>query len=314
MTEDLNAMAVFVALAEAGSFRGAGDRLGVSASAVSQSLRRLEERLGVVLAHRTSRSMRLTDAGSLLYASVRPAIEEVRAATAAVGALGSEPRGTLRLHVAGVAQSFLGGPVLDGFLAAHPAVRLEVFVSDEPLDIVAAGYDAGVRLGEVIDGDMVAVPLAGDERLIVVGAPAYFARHPKPAHPRDLADHQCLNWRPTADAPGYRWEFTEDGRDFSVAVPSRVLTNDVALLLRLARAGRGLTMLYERELRDDLARGDLVAVLDEYSTPFSGFQLYYPGRRQAAPPLRALVEHVRRTRAGARRAGRPGEKYRPGGS
>lgn len=301
MNDDLNAMAVFAALAEARSFRRAGDRLGVTASAVSHTLRRLEERLGVVLAHRTSRSMHLTEAGELLYASVRPALEEVRAAAAAVGALGSEPRGMLRLHVAGVAESFLGGPVLDGFLAAHPHVRLDVFVSDEPLDIVGSGYDAGVRLGEVIDVDMVAVPVGDNERLLVVGAPAYFARHPKPAHPRDLAHHDCLNWHPTADAPAYRWEFTEDGREFSVAVPSRVLTNQAALLLRLARAGRGLTMLYERELRDDIARGDLEVVLEAYSTPFPGFYLYYPGRRQASPPLRALVDYILSWRRSSRR-------------
>jgi DNA-binding transcriptional LysR family regulator len=237
----------------------------------------------------------------MLYASVRPALDEVRAAAAAVGALGSEPRGTLRLHVAGVAESFLGGPVIDGFLAAHPHVRLDVFVSDEPLDIVTSGYDAGVRLGEVIDVDMAAVPLAGDERMLVVGAPAYFARHPKPTHPRDLAHHECLNWHPTPDAPAYRWEFTENGRDFSVAVPSRVLTNQVSLLLHLTRAGRGLTMYFERELRGDLARGDLVAVLEEYSTPFPGFFLYYPGRRQASPPLRALVDYI----LGWRRSSRP---------
>lgn len=293
---DLNAMAVFVALAEAKNFRKAGDRLGVTASAVSQTLRKLEARLGVVLAHRTSRSMHLTAAGEQLYASVRPALDEVRAATAAVGALGSEPRGTLRLHVAGVAESFLRGSVLDAFLAQHPKIRLDVFVSDEPLDIVGAGYDAGVRLGEVIEGDMVAVPLSGDERLIVVGAPSYWERHPKPAHPRDLAQHECLNWHATADAPAYRWEFTERGRDFSVAVPSRVLTNDAGLLLRLARAGRGVTMLYERELRDDLARGALVAALEKYSAPFPGFYLYYPERRSTSPPLRALIEHVRQTR------------------
>lgn len=302
MNDDLNAMAVFVALAEAKSFRRAGDRLGVTASAVSHSLRRLEERLGVVLAHRTSRSMHLTQAGELLYASVRPALEEVRAAAAAVGALGSEPRGTLRLHVAGAAESFLNGPVLDGFLAAHPHVRLDVFVSDDPLDIVGSGYDAGVRLGEVIDVDMVAVPLAGDERLLVVGAPAYFARHPRPTHPRDLAHHACLNWHPTADAPGYRWEFTEDGRDFSVAVPSRVLTNHVPLLLRLVRAGRGLTVYFERELRGDIDRGDLEVVLEEYSTPFPGFFLYYPGRRQASPPLRALIDYILSWRRSSRDA------------
>lgn len=297
MTDDLNAIAVFVALVEAKSFRGAGERLGVTASAVSQTLRRLEEQLGVVLAHRTSRSMRMTEAGERLYASVRPALEQVRAAAAAAGASSDEPRGTLRLHVAAVAESFLGGPVLDGFLAAHPRLRLDVFVSDEPLDIVAGGYDAGVRLGEVIDGDMVALPLAGDERLLVVGAPSYFARRPKPSHPRDLADHECLNWHPTPDAPEYRWEFTENGREFSLVVPSRVLSNDTALLLRLARAGRGLTMLYERDLRGDLERGDLVAVLEEYSSPFPGFYLYYPGRRHAAPPLRALIDYIRGARA-----------------
>lgn len=292
MIDDLNSMAVFVALAETKSFRRAGDRLGVTASAVSHTLRRLEERLGVVLAHRTSRSMHLTAAGELLYASVGPALQEVRDAAAAVGALGSDPRGTLRLHVAGAAESFLGGPVLDGFLAAHPHVRLDVFVSDEPLDIVGSGYDAGVRLGEVIDADMIAVPLAGDERMLVVGAPAYFARHPRPTHPRDLAHHDCLNWHPTANAPGYRWEFTEDGRDFSVAVPNRVLTNHVPLLLRMVRAGRGLTIYFERELRGDIERGDLEVVLEEYSTPFPGFFLYYPGRRQASPPLRALIDYI----------------------
>jgi DNA-binding transcriptional LysR family regulator len=304
MIDDLNAMAVFVALAETKSFRRAGDRLGVTASAVSHTLRRLEERLGVVLAHRTSRSMHLTQAGELLYASVGPALQEVRDAAAAVGALGTEPRGTLRLHVAGAAESFLSGPVLDGFLAMHPHVRLDVFVSDEPLDIVGSGYDAGVRLGEVIDVDMIAVPLAGDERLLVVGAPSYFARHPKPVHPRDLAHHECLNWHPTADSPAYRWEFTEDGRDFSVAVPNRVLTNHVPLLLRMVRAGRGLTVYFERELRGDIERGDLEVVLEEYSTPFPGFFLYYPGRRQASPPLRALIDYILSWRRNSR--DRPG--------
>lgn len=305
MTDDFNAMAVFVALAEAKNFRAAGDRLGVTASAVSQALRRLERRLGVVLAQRTTRSVHLTEAGERLYAGVRPALDEVRAAAVAVGELGAGPRGegargTLRLHVAGVAEDFLRGPTLDGYLAEHPHVRLDVFVSNEPLDIVAAGFDAGLRLGEVIDRDMVAVPVTGDVRLVVVGAPAYLARRGSPQHPRDLAAHECLNWHPTADAPPYRWEFTEQGREFSVAVRERVLSNDAALLLRLARAGRGLTMCFEDEVRDDLARGALVAVLEEFSTPFPGFYLYYPERRHASPALRALVEYVRRARRPAR--------------
>ena len=288
-------MAVFVAVAEAKGFRAAGERLGVTASAVSQTLRRLEERLGVVLLQRTTRSVHLTEAGERLYASVRPALEDVRAAVAAVGELGAEPRGTIRLHVSGAAESFLNGRLLDAFLTEHPHVQLDVFVSDEPLDIVAAGFDAGIRLGEVIDRDMVAVPVSGDLRLVVVGSPTYFARHRKPRHPRDLAEDECINWHATAEAPPYRWEFTENGREFTVAVRGRVLTNEPEVLIRLALAGRGLAMMYEGQVRDEIARGDLVSVLEEFSTPFPGFYLYYPQRRQASAPLRALIDFLRQS-------------------
>src|SRR5918911_4753286 len=205
MPEDLNAMSVFAAVAEAKGFRSAGERLGVSASAVSQTLRKLEERLGVVLVQRTTRSVHLTEAGERLYASVRPALEEVRAAVAAVGELSREPRGTLRLLVSTGAEHFLRDQLLAGFLAAHPHVRLDLAVSNAVTDIVANGYDAGVQLGEVIDRDMIAVPVSGDLRLAVVGAPSYFAKHPKPKHPRDLADHDVVNWHATAEAPPYRW-------------------------------------------------------------------------------------------------------------
>jgi DNA-binding transcriptional LysR family regulator len=201
--------------------------------------------------------------------------------------------------VSDAAESFLSGPLLAGFVAAHTQVHLEVFVSDEPLDIVSEGYDAGIRLGEVIDRDMIAVPVSGDIRLVVVGAPSYFARHPKPKHPRDLVHHECINWHPTAKAPPYRWEFTEKGRDFSVDVRARVLTNDPALNLRLARAGAGLTLADVRA-RDDIARGALVPVLEEFSAPFPGFYLYYPQRRHASPALRALAGHVRRMRKDGR--------------
>jgi DNA-binding transcriptional LysR family regulator len=300
MPDDLNAMSVFVAVAEAKGFRAAGDRLGVSASAVSQALRRLEERLGVVLVQRTTRSVRLTEAGERLYASVRPALEEVRAAVAAVGELSREPRGTLRLLVSTGAEHFLRDQVLAGFLAAHPHVRLDLAVSNEITDIVASGYDAGVQLGEVIDRDMIAVPVSGDLRLVVVGAPSYFARHPKPKHPRELVEHDCINWHPTPEAPPYRWEFTEDGRDFSVAIPMRVLTTDPLLLVRLARTGVGLTIVYEGQVRDDVACGELVPVLEEFSTPFPGFYLYYPQRRHASPALRALVDYLRHARQDSR--------------
>jgi DNA-binding transcriptional LysR family regulator len=266
MADELDGMTTFVAVAEAKGFRAAGERLGVSHSAVSQSLRRLEERLGIALVQRTTRSVRLTNAGERLYAAVRPALNEVRAAVAAVGELGEAPRGTLRLHLTTGAETYFNGPLLAGFLAAHPHVRLDLAVSETTVDIVAEGYDAGARLGEVIDKDMIAVPVSGDIRLVVVAAPSYLKRHRVPQHPRELVEHECLAWHPTPGSPPYRWEFTEPGlkgaRYFSVAVPPRVLTTDPVMNVRLAIAGAGLTMVREDRVRDELARGTLVAVLD----------------------------------------------------
>jgi DNA-binding transcriptional LysR family regulator len=311
MADELDGMATFVAVAEAKGFRAAGGRLGVSHSAVSQALRRLEERLGVALVQRTTRSVRLTDAGERLYASVRPALDEVRAAVAAVGELGEAPRGILRLHLTTGAETYFNGPLLAGFLAAHPHVRLDVSVSETAVDIVAEGYDAGARLGEVIDRDMIAVPVSGDIRLVVVGAPSYFERHPVPRHPRELVEHECLAWHPTPEAPPYRWEFTEPGpeggREFSVAVPARVLTTDPAMNVRLARAGAGVTMVREDRVRDAISAGELVPVLEEFCTPFPGYYLYYPQRRQASPALRALVDYLREAR-------RPASTSRKGAS
>lgn len=309
MADELDGMTIFVAVAEAKGFRAAGERLGVSHSAVSQALRRLEERLGVALVQRTTRSVHLTEAGERLYASVRPALDEVRAAVAAVGEFGGAPRGTLRLHLTTGAEGYFDGPLLAGFLAAHPHVRLDLSISETPVDIVAEGLDAGARLGEVIDKDMIAVPISGDIRLVVVAAPSYFARHPAPTHPRELVEHECLAWHPTPTAALYRWEFTEPGpdggRDFSVAVPARVVTTDPAMNIRLARAGVGVTMIREDRVRDALAAGELVPVLEAFCTPFPGYFLHFPQRRQASPALRAFVEYLRRARRGATRADRP---------
>jgi len=296
MDDDLDGIATFVAVAQAKGFRAAGTRLGVSGSAVSQALRRLEERLGVALVQRTTRSVRLTEAGERLYASVRPALDEVRAAVLAVGEMADQPRGTLRLSVSGSAESFLRGPALEGFVAAYPDVRLDIIVGVGTTDIVAGGYDAGIHLGELIDQDMIAVPASGQQRLVVVGAPAYLARHGAPAHPRELTAHACISWHPDLAAIPYRWEFTEDGHDFSVAFEARVVTNDIPLMVRLARAGVGLTMLMEEVVRPLIERGELVPVLEEFSTPFPGFYLYYPHRRHASPALRALIDYLLRMR------------------
>jgi DNA-binding transcriptional LysR family regulator len=300
MADQLDGLATFLAVADAKGFRAAGERLGVSHSAVSQTLRRLEERLGIALVQRTTRSVRLTAAGERLYASVRPALDEVRAAISEVGALGEAPQGTLRLHLTTGAVTYFNGPLLAGFLAAYAHVRLDLSVSETAIDIVAEGYDAGARLGEVIDRDMIAVPVSGDIRLVVVAAPSYFERHPMPQHPRELVAHECLAWHPTPDAPAYRWEFTEPGPDggrlFSVAVPARVLTTDPTMNVRLALAGAGITMVREDRVRDVISTGELVPVLDAFCAPFPGYYLYYPQRRQASPALRAFIDYVRDAR------------------
>lgn len=293
MSDELEGMATFVAVAETSGFRRAAERLGITGSAVSQTIRRLEARLGVPLVQRTTRSVRLTEAGERLYATARTALEELRSAAASLGDYGDVPTGTLRLHTSTVAESTMFGAMLTGFLSKHPHVRLDLVVSDAAVDIVAARFDAGIQLGEVIDKDMIAIPLTGDLRLVVVGAPSYFARRPIPEHPRDLADHECLNWHAADGAPPYRWEFTESGRAISVAVPARVLSTDAALNRRLAIAGLGVTLAFESHVRDAIQRGQLVSVLEAFCAPFPGYYLYYPQRRHASRPLRALVEYLR---------------------
>jgi DNA-binding transcriptional LysR family regulator len=301
MADELDGMATFVAVAEAKGFRAASNRLGVTHPAVSQAVRRLEERVGVPLVRRTTRSVHLTDAGERLYATLRPALDEVRGAVAAVGEMGDEPRGTLRIHSSTVANTLFGESFLSEFLSRHPHVQLDIVVSDAPLDIVADGYDAGIQLGEVIDKDMIAVPVTGDLRLAVVASPKYFARRGVPAHPRDLVHHDCLNWHPTPDAPPYRWEFTENGRNFSVAVPAKVLSTDSALNRRLAAAGLGITLAIRTNVSESLNRGELVSVLDKFCAPFAGYYLYYPQRRQASRSLRALVDFLKTQRRKSRR-------------
>jgi DNA-binding transcriptional LysR family regulator len=296
MADAFDGISMFIAVAEENGFRSAGRRLAVSGSAVSQAISQLEERLGVALFYRTTRNVRLTEAGERLYRAVRPALDEVRSALEGVRELGEEPSGTLRLNVSTAAESILRGPMLSGFLRAYPRVQLDLIVSQHPGEIVSAGFDAGVALGEVIEQDMIAVPVSGDLRLVVVGAPSYFAMCAVPEHPRDLVHHTCINWRPGPDDPPYRWEFAEGGRDFSVAVEARVLTNDPELNLRLSLQGVGLTMVFESWLRDHVEKGELVTVLEEYCPPFPGLFLYYPQRRQASPALRALIDHLRQAK------------------
>jgi DNA-binding transcriptional LysR family regulator len=294
MQPDLNALAVFALVAEERSFRAAADRLGVTRSAVSQTIRRLEETLGIALVQRTTRSVSLTEAGERLHAEIAPAISDMRASIEAIGSLGEHPRGQLRLAVSSIAERFLSGPLLASFSDANPDVQIDITVTDEEFDIVAEGYDAGVRLGEVIEQDMIAVPIAGEERQLAVCSPSYRDRFGVPAHPRDLVAHRCIGWRPAPKVAPYRWEFAERGKEFSVAVAPEITTNDMALMIKLAVAGAGITFGMEESFRAWVDRGELEPILEDFCPRFAGFYLYYSSRRNIAPKLRTLVEHVRR--------------------
>lgn len=294
MSTDLNAITVFVAVAEARSFRLAADRLGVTRPAVSQTLRKLENSLGIALLQRTTRSVGLTEAGARFLDAVSPALAELQGAVEATGALQGRPGGQLRLAVSSIAESFLSGPLLAGFCAAHPEIQLDITVTDEEFDIAGQNYDAGVRLGEVIARDMIAVPVSGEQRQLVVAAPDYLARHGVPAHPRELPRHRCIGWRPAPGVAPYRWEFGEGGKEFDVAVEPEVTTNDMLLMIRLACAGSGLTIGMADSFQPWIRRGELVPVLQEYCPSFAGFYLYFPSRRNLAPKLRALVDYLRR--------------------
>jgi DNA-binding transcriptional LysR family regulator len=293
MAIDLNALTVFVTIADAGNFRLAAERLGVTRSAVSQSLRRLEDELGVALILRTTRSARLTDAGARLRNEAAPALAQVGRAVQAVGSSRAEPSGSLRIAVSSIAERFLSGPLVASFADEHPHITLDVTVTDAEFDIVAAGYDAGVRLGEVIEQDMIAIPVSTEQRQMVVGAPSYLARHGRPTHPRDLINHRCIGWRSSPDKAPYRWEFTEAGRDYAVSVVPQITTNDMLLMIRAACAAGGLTFGMEETFRPYIERRDLVPLLEEFCPPFPGFHLYFPNRRNIAPAMRALIDHVR---------------------
>ncbi len=293
MEPDLNALAVFALVAEERSFRAAADRMGVTRSAVSQTIRRLEETLGIALVLRTTRSVSLTEAGERLYGEVAPAIADMRIAVEATGNLRGPARGQLRLAVSSIAERFLSGPFLASFAEANPEVQIDVTVTDEEFDIVAEGYDAGVRLGEVIEQDMIAVPVAGDERQLAVCSPGYLQRFGAPSHPSELAAHRCIGWRSAPKVAPYRWEFAEGDKEFSVAVAPEITTNDMALMTKLAVAGAGITFGMEESFRPFIDRGELAPILESFCPRFAGFYLYYSSRRHMAPKLRALVNHLR---------------------
>lgn len=295
MKIDLNLLPVFIAVAEEGNFSSAAARLGVTRSAVSQGIRRLEDAFGTMLVMRTTRSVNLTEAGERLRHSLSLPLSSIEAAFEDI-ASDSMPRGLLRIAVTSIAEDFLSGPLIASFAAAHPAVTIDIVVTDEEFDIVAAGYDAGVRLGEVIENDMIAVPLTGTQRERVVASPDYLAANGAPVHPRELIHHRCIGWRPSPDVAPYRWPFEENGRAFDLAIEPQITTNDLRLMLRLALAGGGITIATQETFRPYIETAELVSLLDDFLPQFPGFYLYFPQRHNIAPKLRALIDHVRQWR------------------
>ncbi len=293
---DLNLLPVFLAVADAQSFQAAADRMGVTRSAVSQAIRRLEDRLGTALVLRTTRSVRLTEAGLALRDALQDPLTEIGRALED-SKPSDAPRGHLKLTATSIAEPFLSGPFLAEFIERHPHLTVDVTVTDDEFDIVALGFDAGVRLGEVIEMDMIAIPLGGDQRERAAASSACLARHGAPTHPRELVNYPCIGWRRSPELAPYRWEFVEDGHAFDVAVNPKFTTNDLRLMLRMAVAGAGITFAPEDCLREYFENGSLVPLLADFLPPFPGFFLYFPQRRNIAPKLRALVDHVRRFKA-----------------
>ncbi|MCW1917933.1 LysR family transcriptional regulator [Rhodobacter sp. KR11] len=286
----LDDLAAFAQVARARSFTRAAAELGLSPSALSQKLRQLEETLGLRLLTRTTRAVSPTAAGERLLATLAPRLAEIAAELAQLTALRDRPAGRVRLTASAVAAEQVIWPRLMPALRAYPDIELDLSIDDGFRDIAAEGFDAGVRLGDAVEKDMVAVRIGPDGRLIAVASPDYLAAHPAPQSPRDLVGHRCINLRLVASGALYAWEFARAGESLRVKVQGQVTFNAVAPCLWAAREGFGLAFLPEALVGADLALGRLVQVLDDWTQPFAGFHLYYPSRRQTSPALRVVIE------------------------
>jgi len=292
---DLADLDAFAAVARARGFRGAATLRGVSASSLSEALRRLEAALGVRLLNRTTRSVTPTEAGERLLARLTPALADLTLALDEVNAFRDSPTGVLKLNVPGAVARIVFPDLIPRFLAAHPGIRVEVTAEDSFVDVLAAGFDAGARYDERLEKDMIAVPLAGPQRFVVVGSPAYFAAHGRPTHPREVLNHPCIRHR-FASGTSYAWEFEKDGEVIRVQPEGPLITTSGDLELAAAEAGVGLLATFEGFVADAVAAGKLETVLDDWLPPFSGPYLYYPSRRHMPAPLRAFVDFVKAER------------------
>jgi DNA-binding transcriptional LysR family regulator len=298
----LPALAAFAAVARHGSFTRAAGEAGVSPSALSQSIRALEAQLKVRLFNRTTRRVALTEAGAQFLERVRPALAVLSDAVEALDETHGSPTGTLRVTLSRIASELLMLPHLGEFARRYPDIRLELSLDDGFTDLVAEGFDAGIRLGESIAQGMVAVPLSGDVRIVVAAAPSYFASHPRPRTPDDLASHDCLHYRFSTSGGIYRWQFAQrddSRRIFDVETRGHFVTNDIRTMVRAAEQGVGLLHVIEDHVREQLADGRLERVLDPWCPTFQGFFLYTSSRAQMPSKLRALIDFLREKRVSA---------------
>lgn len=298
--EELGDLAAFLAVAEARSFTRAAAGLGTSQSALSHTVRRLEARLGLRLLTRTTRSVAPTEAGERLIETLRPALDDIDDRLTALSALRDKPAGTIRINTSEHGAETVLWPALARILPQYPDIKVELTVENGFTDIVAARYDAGVRLGEHVARDMIAVPIGPDLRMAVVGSPGYFAGRKKPRVPQDLDTHDCINLRFSSGA-FYAWEFEKDGRELKVRVTGQMAFNNSGLCLKAALEGFGLAFLPEDRALPHIREGRLVRALSDWCAPFPGFHLYFPSRRQQSPAFALLVEALRYRKPTARR-------------
>jgi DNA-binding transcriptional LysR family regulator len=290
---DLNDIVAFLAVARERSFTRAAAQLGVSQSALSQTVRGLEARLGLRLLTRTTRSVAPTEAGERLLRAAGPRLDEIDAELAALSALRDTPSGTIRITAHDHAVKAILWPALERLLPAYPDIRVEIVIDYGLTDIVAERYDAGVRTGEMVAKDMVAVRIGPDMRSAVVGAPSYFAKRPRPKTPQDLTAHSCINLRLPTHGGLYAWEFVKAGRELRVRVEGQLVFNGSGPMREAALSGFGLAYLPEDDVRPYLADGRLIRVLDDWCPPYAGYHLYYPSRRQPTPAFALLVAALR---------------------
>jgi DNA-binding transcriptional LysR family regulator len=288
----LSQLVVFAAVAEARSFRGAALELGIAPSAISHAITSLEASLGLRLLARTTRSVAPTEEGRLLLETLGPALGDIGATLDGLVERDGRPAGSLRITMPRLAADEVVVPRLGAFLRLYPDIELEVTTDDRFEDIVAGGYDAGLRLGEHLEADMIAVRASGRWRGAVVGAPSYFEAHPIPRHPRDLIQHRCIRRRFTSGHL-YRWELEKAGKMIAVDVKGPLILSDQSLIRMAAIDGAGLAFIFDQRIFDDVREGRLVRVLEDWCEPFDGFYIYYPSRRQMRPALRAFVDFFR---------------------